>query len=255
MKQASSMLRQGKLVPVVQSVLSGLRLMLTTPLMKAEKDEMVGIVAEALSFLNNDAALRKVYPLELRYASGEEKRLFDEMQELLGVLNEETMSGVGEMMKNLAAKKQTALDAGQAHLDAKEYDQARKVFGGLTGEFPDDGALRGAIGEKVLAAGLYEDAVEHLSAAVALDPHALNLYNRLAIALRKLGRFDVAEDYYLKALPLAPNDPYLLFNMGRLYAEWGKWDKALEFGEKSGAAQPDFEEAKKLASFARKKLG
>ncbi len=253
-KQVASMLRQGKMVPAVQSLVAVLRLMLTTPLMKAEKDEFAEVIREGISYLNNDKELRKIYPLALSYVPGEEKKLFDEMHELLEVLNEDAMSGVAEMAKAVAAKKQAALDEGQGHLDAKDFDKARSVFGAISSEFPDDGELKGAIGEKVLAAGLYEDAADYLSEAVTIDPHALHLYNRLAIALRKLGRFDVAERYYLTALPMAPEDPYLLFNVGRLYAEWGKWDKALEFGEKAYTLKPDFEEARKLASFSRKKL-
>lgn len=253
-KQVSSMLRQGKVVPAVQAVVTTLRLMLTTPLMKGEKDEFGDIIKEGISYLNNDQALRKIYPLELVYAHGEEKRLFEDLQELLEILNEGALHEAEAMSKSIADKKEVALARGQEHLDAKEYDKARSVFGDISSEYPDDGELKGAIGEKVLAAGLYEDAADYLSAAVNINPDALHLYNRLAIALRKLGRFDVAEDYYLKALPLAPEDPYLLFNVGRLYAEWGKWDKALEYGEKAHALQPDFEEARKLASFSRKKL-
>lgn len=253
-KQIGSMLRQGKMVPAVQSLVAALRLMLTTPLMKAEKDEFVDVIREGVSHLNNDRGLRKIYPLALSYVPGEEKRLFDDMHELLQVLDENAMTGVAEMAKAIAAQKKAALEEGQGHLDAKDFDKARNVFGTISSEFPDDGELKGAIGEKVLAAGLYEDAVDYLGEAVSLDPGALHLYNRLAIALRKLRRFDAAECYYMTALPMAPEDPYLLFNVGRLYAEWGKWDKALEFGEKAHRLKPDFEEARKLADFSRKNL-
>lgn len=254
LKQAPSTLRQGKTMSAVQAVVAALRLVLTTPLMKSEKDEFSGLVKDAVDYLNNDAALRKIYPLELEYRHGGEKQLFDDMTELLEVLKDESTAEATEVAKAMEAKKTAALTAGQEHLDAKEFDKARTVFSDISGEYPTDSQLKGAIGEKALNAGLYEDAAEYLGAAVDLDPNALPLYNRLAIALRKLGRFDVAEGYYQKALPLAPEDPYLLFNVGRLYAEWGKWDKALEFGEKAYTVEPSFEEAKKLAAFARRKL-
>ena len=241
-KLVNSSLRQGKPVPAVQAVVSTLRLMLSTPLMKAERDEFAGLVREAIDYINNDAGIRRIYPLALAYTPGEEKRLFEELQELLEVLKEETMSEVEELAK------------GQEHLDNKDYDSARSVFGAISGEFPDDGNLHGEIGEKYLNAGLYEDAASHYTEAVNLDPNALHNYNRLAIALRKLGRFDVAEDYYMRALPLAPEDPNLLFNIGRLYLEWEKWDKAVSYGEKAHALHPEFMEAQKLANFARKKI-
>lgn len=253
-KLANSSLRQGKQIPAVQAVIGALRLMLSTPLMKAERDEFSNLVKEALGHINNDALVRKFYPLELLYSPGEEKPLLESMVELLDVLKENTMSEVGELAKALAAKKEAALVKGQEHLDRQDYDNARSVFGAISKEFPDDAQVRSDIGEKYLNAALYEDAVECYIEAVHLDPNVLPNYNRLAIALRKLGRFEVAEEYYMRALPLAPEDPNLLFNIGRLYLEWEKWGKAVEFGEKAHTANPSFAEARKLASFARKRL-
>lgn len=254
-KLVSSSLRQGKPVPAVQGVVATLRLMLTTPLMKAERDEFIGLVREALDYINNDSGIRKIYPLELVYIPGEEKQLFDDLQELLEVLKDKTMSEVEDLAKAIAARKEAALTKGQERLDRQDYDGARAVFTAIAGEFPDDADLQGAIGEKYLNAGQYEDAANSFTKAVDLDPKALHNYNRLAIALRKLGRFDIAEGYYMRALPLAPEDSNLLFNIGRLYLEWEKWDKAVEFGEKANLAHPGFLEAQKLASFARKRMG
>jgi len=253
-KLVGSSLRHGKQVPAVQSVIGALRLMLTTPLMKAERDEFADLVKEALDYINNDAMVRKLYPLAISYAPGDEKSLMESMVELADVLKENTMTEVAETVKAMAAKKEAALNKGQEHLDKQEYDNARSVFGGVTKEFPEDSKLRGDIGERYLAAAQYEDAAAYYVEAVNLNPEALGNYNRLAIALRKLGRFDVAEEYYMRALTLAPEDPNLLFNIGRLYLEWEKWAKAVEFGEKAHAANPEFAEALKLANFARKRL-
>ena len=254
LKLVGSTLRQNKITSAVQYVVSALRLMLTTPLMKAEKSEFSDLILEALGYLNNDRELRTLYPLALAYQPGEEKKLLEELTDLLEVLNERRVSETDDLVKSLAAQKRRALDQGQEYLDARNFDEARAVFSAISSEYPNDSALKGAIGEKALNAGLYEDAALYLSQAVDLDPTALHLYNRLAIALRKLGRFDVAESYYQKALPLAPEDPYLQFNVGRLYAEWAKWDKALKYGEKALALLPEFEEARKLVAFSRKKL-
>lgn len=253
-KLVSLSLRQGKHISAVQAVIGVLRLMLSTPLMKAERDEFAVLVKESLDYINNDAMVRKLYPLELLYSPGEEKLLLGSMVELLDVLKENTMSEAAELMKSMAARKDAALAKAQGSLDSKDYDNARAVFKSVCIEFPDDAQLRGAIGEKYLNVALYEDAVNYYAEAVHLDPHALSNYNRMGIALRKLGRFDVAEDYYMRALHLAPEDPNLLFNIGRLYLEWGKWDKAVEFGEKACIANPAFDEARKLANFARKRM-
>lgn len=159
-----------------------------------------------------------------------------------------------ELAKSAAARKESALAKGQEHLSNKEYSRAQSVFGAISGEFPNDGDLRCSIGEKYLAEGLYEGAAACFAEAVAINPEALGIYNRLAIALRKLERFDAAENCYMKALLLAPEDPNLLFNIGRMYLDWQKWDKAAEFGDRAFEIAPRFDEARKLAAFARKRI-
>lgn len=254
MKLVSFSLRQGKPVPAVQAVVVALRVMLTTPLMKSERDEFADLVREALHYINNDAGIRKMYPLELKYQAGEEKLLLGDMQDLLGVIGEEAMSEVEELARAMAARKEAALAKGREHLGNKDYSKARSVFSAISDEFPDDGDLKGSIGEKFLAEELYEDAAAYFADAAAIGPGALHLYNYLAIALRKLQRFAAAEDCYMKALLLAPKDPNLLFNIGRMYLDWQKWDKAAEFGDRAFEINPQFEEARKLAVFARKRI-
>ncbi len=254
LSQVAGMLRQGKLLPATQNLLSALRVVLTNPLMKGERDEFGKLFSDAVTRLNNDQALRKIYPLSLEYQPGGEKELFENVRDLLDILQEASLSEAEEIANAIAAKKEAALAKGQAHLDAEEHDHARAVFKAISDEYPDDSELKGNIGERVLKAGLFEDAATYLAEAVSIDPNALQHYNRLGIALRKLGRFDAAEDYYNKALPLAPDDPNLHFNIGRMYMEWGKWEKAAEHGDKAFAAKPDFAEAKKLADFSRRKM-
>ncbi|MCC8195060.1 MAG: hypothetical protein LIP28_10490, partial [Deltaproteobacteria bacterium] len=58
-KLVNSFLRQGKPVPAVQAVIATLRLMLSTPLMKGERDEFADLVREAVEYVNNDKGIRR----------------------------------------------------------------------------------------------------------------------------------------------------------------------------------------------------
>ena len=69
-----------------------------------------------------------------------------------------------------------------------------------------------------------------------------------------MGKFEQAEQYYLKALEISQSDEYLYFNCGRLYYDWEKWDKMLELANKALEINPDFTEALKMKNFALKKL-
>ena len=252
--QVAGLLRQGKISSAVQSLFSALRVAQSQQLMKAERDEFATLLGNAVDYLNNDPNLRKIYPLALQYQQGGEKELIEHLRELLDMLQEESMAEAEEIARAIAAKKESAVAKGQSLLDASEHAGAKAVFSALMDEYPDDSDLRGDIGERVLKAGMFEEAADYLAAAVAIDPYALHLYNRLGIALRKLGRFDAAEEYYIKALPLAPEDPNLHFNIGRMYLEWGKWGEAADYGDKAFILNPEFIEARKLADFCRRKM-
>jgi tetratricopeptide (TPR) repeat protein len=93
-----------------------------------------------------------------------------------------------------------------------------------------------------------------LDDALKDDPNAIHLYNRIGMVLRKMKDYETAEKYYLKALTLTSQDEYLLYNVGRLYYDWRKWDKMAESAQKAVEINPDFAEAVKMLKFAQKKM-
>ena len=246
-----SQLRYGQLLPATQALRNALVAVMGQPLMKNERAEFENLFATATQQMNSNPYLRKIYPLELVYAPGNEKQLSDNLAELLSMLQDEAIAEAENAAQLIAEKKAQALAKGQEFLDGEEFDAARAVFQGISDEHPDDGDLKADIGERVFKAGLYEDAVAYLGSAIELDPGSVHYYNRLGIALRKIGRFDTAEMYYLRALQLAPEDAYLHFNTGRLYLEWRRWNKAIEHAELACALEPSLEEARKLAAYCR----
>jgi tetratricopeptide (TPR) repeat protein len=114
--------------------------------------------------------------------------------------------------------------------------------------------LRGEMGQVLLEAKRYAEAVEYLKNALDMSPELLPLYNLIGIALRKLDRFEVAEQYYLRASEYMRMDPNLYFNIGRLYIDWKKWAKAVKAAQAALRLKPDFMEAQKLLAYAEEKL-
>ncbi len=229
--------------------------MLSASLLKNEREEFTQLIDTTVYSLNNNKELRKVYPLVLHYAPGEEKKLLGELFEMRKVLQEDVNENAQRDLNALEAKKREGLERGQLHLDGKEYDEARQVFDKLSGEFPGDAELKADIADRYHKAGLNQDALGHLTQAINESPESLFLYNRIGIVLRKMQDYASAENYYLRALAMTQKDEYLYFNLGRLYYDWQKWDKVAAAAEKAVAINPDFAEARKLLAFAKKKLG
>lgn len=252
--QIRGLLRQGKVMPAAQSFQSALVIVLKSPLMRSEREEFERMLADAAHHLNNDPELRKVFPLKIEYQPGSEKELLDIIRELVTAVNNAAVTEAQAHLSALEARKTADLERGQAHLDAQEYEAAAGVFRQLTHEFKDDPQLRGDIGERFLRAGRYEEAFDYLAQALDLSPESIHLYNRIGIALRRLGRFETAEKYYLRAFQYAGHDPNLLFNIGRLYVDWGRWDKVAKAAAAALRLNPAFDEARKMLEFAERKL-
>jgi len=253
LSQVRTLLRQGKLLPAAQGVQSALLSLLKGQLIKTERQEFENLLQEAAAYLSNDATVRKIYPLQLSYAPGQEREFNEKLKDLIVALNDLVAEEAQESLRLREERKRSLLAQGRAEFEARNPEKGLQVFADLEREFPDDPVLRGEMGRILLEAGQYEAAVEYLKHALEMNPELLPLYNLIAIALRKLDRFEAAEQYYLRASEYMRMDPALYFNIGRLYVDWGKWGKAIKAAQAALRLKPDFIEAQKLLAYAEEK--
>ena len=71
-----------------------------------------------------------------------------------------------------------------------------------------------ALGKKQFADGLYGMALKSFRVALAKEPRSLDHLNAVAATYDKLGRFDLAERYYARALGVDPDSVQTLNNIG-----------------------------------------
>lgn len=74
----------------------------------------------------------------------------------------------------------------------------------------------------------YEKAIEKLNEALAERPDDAELLNLIAYSHRQLKRYEIALNYYLKALEIEPDHRGANAYLGELYLHFGQLDKALE---------------------------
>ena len=252
--QVRSNLKQGKIIPAAQGLHSAISIILSTPLMLSEKEEFDKLLVDATMTLANDALVRKKFPLAIQFKSGEERQLLDTLHALIDALQEETVRAAEDFLQKTQEHKRNMLAQAMENLRAGNVDAAKRAFNSLRNEFSSDPELMQKIGEALFDAQLFEDACEYLAKALELNPGSIQVYNRIGIALRKLGRFEAAERYYRKAIEWKDDDPNIFFNLGRLYVEWKQWRKAVKAAKIVLRLNPDFEPAQKLQAFAEKKL-
>jgi tetratricopeptide (TPR) repeat protein len=78
------------------------------------------------------------------------------------------------------------------------------------------------------AIGSQREAIEHYSAAIALDPNYSEYYNDRGSVHLRFGSLEEAEKDYLKAIELSPPYFEVLTNLGQCYRKMGRMDRAIE---------------------------
>ena len=254
LSMVKSLLKQEKYQSAVQYMCDAVAVVIKNPLMKTEKEEFMRLIGDSVFHLDSDAGFRQVVPLSLEYLPGHEKDLLSTLREILAVLDKSALAEAEGRLKELEALRARELEAGAKLIGDNQPEEAAERFNALLKYFPEDHELMAEMGELFLKAGHYEHAYTYLSQALEASPESIHLYNRIGMALRKLGRFETAEKYYSKALEYVSDDPNLYFNIGRLYIDWRKWDKVAVMAHKALKHNPDFLEAKKMLSFAEKRM-
>ncbi len=213
LRQINSQLKQGKSVAAVQSVQNALQVMRTN-LLKNERTELTELLQNAVQSLKSDPLIKNIFPLSLNYTPGVEAGLGESLKELQVCFSEHVQAEAEEAKRLLDEKKRSWLERGKEELTTNQ-EKGRATLIALGREYPQDYLLLGNIGEAFLQAKMYEDAVTFLTEALDLRDDNIPLYNAIGIALRELGRFPLAETYYLRASKYLRHDPNLYFNIAR----------------------------------------
>jgi tetratricopeptide (TPR) repeat protein len=232
--------------------------MLSEPLLKSEKEEFSRFIDKALRDLNNNQQFKEELVLQLSYEPGSESVLLENLHVVLETLQSAAAAESARLQREKAEALKLAraagLEADKQALAAQNHDEARARAAELAREAQDDAGLLVDISEAFEQSGLIQDAIEHLEKVLEMDSQSSFLLNKLGILHRKGKNLDTSEKMFLSAQKYTPDDPYILFNKGRLYVDWQNWPQALEAAKSALSLSPDFTEATMLADYAAKRV-
>jgi tetratricopeptide (TPR) repeat protein len=142
--------------------------------------------------------------------------------------------------------------SGLAALDDPEAESVLRAAA-LTG--PDLAFARLQYGAYLAREGMFEDAFEHLEAAVRLEPDEPGAQSELAIAHALRGDHARAVQGMERSLELAPDDSWTRVLLGLVYTQLGNLDEAAEQLVQAAAERSDDAEAQLLAALAAASVG
>lgn len=117
--------------------------------------------------------------------------------------------------------------------------EVRPVLSATGAEFARDPDTAYAAGVEHLRAGRFGSAVAPLQSALLARPDDLDALNALAAAFDMMGRFDLSDHYYHRALDAAPEATATLNNYGYSLYRRGQFKKAVIFLERARNTAPD----------------
>jgi serine/threonine-protein kinase len=91
---------------------------------------------------------------------------------------------------------------------------------------PDLPAAQFAAGRFNLQDSMYENAIEHLQRAIALDPLRLDAYMYLAQAYEAVGEPDLASATVERAIRTGPEDWQTYYDLGKFFYDRHEWERA-----------------------------
>ncbi|WP_045213500.1 tetratricopeptide repeat protein [Desulfonatronovibrio magnus] len=255
LNNVASMLKQDKILPAATAFNEGLSTYLRSKLLQNEKKEFADLLDKTLYLLNNHPKIREVFPILLTMEPGKEKELLENIRELIQTLQNQMTDSARLSHEDLEKEKKELLNKAKAHLDDHDVTKAEAIFRKLMRNHDKDFDLKINIVDLLIEAQEYQKAIDYLKLAYKDNPKSVHIYNRLGMALRKLGKYEDSEKAYKQAVKISPRDEYLHFNLGRLYIEMQQWVNAMDSAEKAIKINPDFKQAKKMLKFSQGKVG
>ncbi len=126
-----------------------------------------------------------------------------------------------------------------AAYESHHYDQAAAQLEALVKRIPDNFEVEELLGLDYAAMSQDARGVQHLQAAVRLQPGSAPFRTNLAACLNRLGKLTAAEEEFQRVLQLAPNDYTANHNLGEFYIQRGKLSTARPFLQHAQQINPD----------------
>jgi tetratricopeptide (TPR) repeat protein len=104
----------------------------------------------------------------------------------------------------------------------------------------DNSLMHNNYGVALLKKGRLDEAIEHFSEVLRINPRDYTAYNNLGIVLEEQGRISQAVENWNKALEINPDYPFAHYHLGCVLKSQGKYDEAIEHFDKALRANPDW---------------
>lgn len=235
------------------AMMNGLHGMLTSQIFGRDKFEIQAILDESMQKLNEMPALKKLFPNGIPYDRGKEKALFLLLKKLHSRLEAAMKkAGVAKTRERLGQLDDYMI-AGQKALKTDPME-ARKMFRKASDEFADIEGLNSDIGNRMAMAGLFQEAMEYIEAALKASATDRRAHLAKIMCYEGLNETDKALDAIIECMKKTGADEDIRLRLATLALSLQKWDLALDNAQVILDNNPANKKAAKIVKKAEPKV-
>jgi tetratricopeptide (TPR) repeat protein len=122
----------------------------------------------------------------------------------------------------------------------KKYDEAIKFYQQVIDLYPKDARPRWLLGRVYNSMKNSIKAIEHMKKAVAINDNFVPAFKDLGYRHMFIEDYQKAEEYFLKSVELAPDEPNSHDSLADLYTRTGRFEEAITHYKKALELDPSF---------------
>lgn len=151
------------------------------------------------------------------------------------------------LAKGKERKQIAQLNLATAFQISSNFDQAEKILLSILADTPNNPIALNNLGYLFLESGKdFEKALSLINQAIRIDPRNPTYLDSLGWAYYKLGKFDEAEKYLIKAMRYDSSSAAILEHLGDVYIKKGKTDEAYNVWKKALELVSNTDDSKRL---------
>ena len=122
----------------------------------------------------------------------------------------------------------TLLERANSSYLASRHEEAVQLYRAYLAQYPDRADVRVFLGAALLSMNRNSEALEQALRAIEIDPHYAKGFALGGRVHAELQDWSIAEEFFIKALAIDPQDRDTLYFLGRMFCAAGRSDKAVD---------------------------
>ena len=251
--KAKKLLDRNETVRALESLISGVSIFEAAQVMSRVRAGVEFAIQECVDACNNHkdigGLIRTIAQSDkaaIVYRPGEEAKLVAVLNIIRKALIEAEALEQQAAAEKARQQKEAQFAAARQALLNGEMPKGRALLRRIGEEFSAEPGVLALIGNILIEAGFMPDAVPYLEQAIVDFPREKDAYGALASCYMTLREYEKGERLYRVAIKEFGAHPKTLTNLGKLYLQWGKREKAFEVLQQVVRRDPDNKEAAEL---------